>query len=361
MFPQAYAVQDPEVGYCQGLSFLAAALLLHMPEEEAFGVFCKVMRDYGLRDLFRNSFECLHLKLFQLERLMEDQLPELHAHFLDLGVEAHMFGSQWFLTLFTAKFPLHVVFFILDLFLLDGMDTLFQVAVALLTLSCRDLLALDFEGVLKHFRVAVPKKYRSEEAARTLLHTAVAIKVKKLKRYEREYQVHKEQERQMEDPVQKEKQRLMESNLRLERENDELAHELVASKIQLRRDLDSAEDRADALGKELQTTASSLAELEEEKKRLDTEVVQVKEMCRRELQSAEAEAQRKTTILAEYKQCCAALVQRVGEGGPLAPGGDSGGPRPGPPDHDGDDPGAQLRQLELELAQTKLALVEAQC
>ncbi|KAG0439258.1 hypothetical protein HPB47_016701 [Ixodes persulcatus] len=204
MFPQAYAVQDPEVGYCQGLSFLAAALLLHvsspewgtplllapptgqpelfalspqMPEEEAFGVFCKVMRDYGLRDLFRNSFECLHLKLFQLERLMEDQLPELHAHFLDLGVEAHMFGSQWFLTLFTAKFPLHVVFFILDLFLLDGMDTLFQVAVALLTLSCRDLLTLDFEGVLKHFRVAVPKKYRSEEAARTLLHTAVAIKV----------------------------------------------------------------------------------------------------------------------------------------------------------------------------------------
>lgn len=27
---KAYAVQDPEVGYCQGLSFLAAALLLHV-------------------------------------------------------------------------------------------------------------------------------------------------------------------------------------------------------------------------------------------------------------------------------------------------------------------------------------------
>lgn len=31
----------------------------------------------------------------------------------------------------------------------------------------------------------------------------------------------------------------MESNLRLERENDELAHELVTSKIQLRKDLDA--------------------------------------------------------------------------------------------------------------------------
>lgn len=385
---KAYAVQDPEVGYCQGLSFLAAALLLHMPEEQAFGVFCKVMSDYGLRDLFRNSFECLHLKLFQLERLMEDQLPQLHAHFLDLGVEAHMFGSQWFLTLFTAKFPLHVVFFILDLFLLDGMDTLFQVAVALLTLSCRDLLALDFEGVLKHFRVAVPKKYRSEEAAKLLLKTAVGIKVKKLKRYEREYQVHKEQERQLEDPIQvlqRDKQRLMESNLRLERENDELAHELVTSKIQLRKDLDAAEDKADLLGKELQTAAASLGELEEEKRRLDTEVGQLKEMCRRELQRAEAETVRNTAILTEYKQICRQLseqlereqrrakeslaalqasvcpscvaqLERAAEeqGWPQQPqssGGDCGRPQES----------AQLRQLELELAQTKLALVEAQC
>lgn len=249
------------------------------------------------------------------------------------------------------------------------------------------MLALDFEGVLKHFRVAVPKKYRSEEAAKTLLRTAVSIKVKKLKRYEREYQLHKEHERQMEDPVQvlrRDKQRLMESNLRLERENDELAHELVSSKIQLRRDLDIAEDKADALGKELQTAAASLSDLEEEKRRLDTEVVQLKEMCRRELQTAEAEAVRKTAILAEYKQICSqlsqqlereqrlakeslgalreracdrclALVQRAGEGESSAPGGDNGaacweGPQDG-----------ALRQLELELAQTKLALVEAQC
>lgn len=385
---KAYAVQDPEVGYCQGLSFLAAALLLHMPEEQAFGVFCKVMSEYGLRDLFRNSFECLHLKLFQLERLMEDQLPQLYAHFVDLGVEAHMFGSQWFLTLFTAKFPLHVVFFILDLFLLDGTDTLFQVAVALLTLSCRDLLALDFEGVLKHFRVAVPKKYRSEEAARLLLKTAVGIKVKRLKRYEREYQLHKEQERQMEDPVQvlqKEKQRLMESNLRLERENDELAHELVTSKIQLRKDLDAAEDKADLLGKELQTAAASLAELEEEKRRLDTEVGQLKEMCRRELQRAETESVRNTAILAEYKQICRQLSEQLEREQRRAKEslaalqasacpscaalleraiGEQGWPQsqqPSSSDCGRPQESAQLRQLELELAQTKLALVEAQC
>ena len=40
---KAYAVCDPEVGYCQGSAFLAGMLLLHMPEEDAFSVFMKLM------------------------------------------------------------------------------------------------------------------------------------------------------------------------------------------------------------------------------------------------------------------------------------------------------------------------------
>lgn len=46
-----------------------------------------------------------------------------------------MFAAQWFLTLFTARFPLYLVFHILDVFLLQGLDTLFQVALALLMVS----------------------------------------------------------------------------------------------------------------------------------------------------------------------------------------------------------------------------------
>lgn len=42
-----------------------------MPEEQAFCVFVKIMYDYGLRDLYRNNFEDLHCKFFQLEKLMQ--------------------------------------------------------------------------------------------------------------------------------------------------------------------------------------------------------------------------------------------------------------------------------------------------
>ncbi|PWA21272.1 hypothetical protein CCH79_00009385 [Gambusia affinis] len=131
---KAYSVYDEEIGYCQGQSFLAAVLLLHMPEEQAFCVLVKIMYEYGLRALYKNNFEDLHCKFYQLEKLMQEQLPDLWAHFQELNLEAHMYASQWFLTLFTAKFPLCMVFHIADLLLCEGLSIIFNVALALLKL-----------------------------------------------------------------------------------------------------------------------------------------------------------------------------------------------------------------------------------
>ena len=71
-------------------------------------------------------------------------------------------------------------------------------------ISRKDLLALDFEGVLKYFRVQLPKRFRTEEATKELIQTAVGLKVssKKLKKYEKEYQSIREQSQQ-EDPIER--------------------------------------------------------------------------------------------------------------------------------------------------------------
>ncbi|XP_055606952.1 rab GTPase-activating protein 1-like isoform X2 [Uranotaenia lowii] len=190
---KAYAVYDTEVGYCQGLSFIAASLLLHMPEEEAFSVLVALMYNYGLRDMYKQGFEALYLRLYQLNRLMKDHLPDLYDHFTTTGIESHMFASQWFLTLFTARFPLYFVFYILDVFLHDGITVLFQVAITLLSVCKKDLLELDFEGILKYFRVTLPKKCRSENQAKKLMKLSLECKIKRLKKYELEYIAKKEE------------------------------------------------------------------------------------------------------------------------------------------------------------------------
>ncbi|KAJ0032819.1 hypothetical protein NQD34_002900 [Periophthalmus magnuspinnatus] len=392
---KAYSVYDEEIGYCQGQSFLAAVLLLHMPEEQAFCVLVKIMFEYGLRTLYKNNFEDLHCKFYQLERLLQEQLPDLWSHFQDLSLEAHMYASQWFLTLFTAKFPLCMVFHITDLLLCEGLNIIFNVALALLKTSKEDLLQADFEGALKFFRVQLPKRYRAAENARRLMEQACNIKVptKKLKKFEKEYQSLRENQLQQEDPIhryQRENRRLQEASMRLEQENDDLAHELVTSKIALRSDLDQAEDKADVLNKELLSTKQRLVETEEEKRRHEEETAQLKEVFRRELEKAESEIKKTTAIIAEYKQICSQLSTRLEKHqaatkeeldvvrskvsgcercrvlftstDPLQPGSPRGGdPLTEPADEEQDGLKEQLRHLELELAQTKLQLVEAKC
>uniref|UniRef100_A0A3B4WD88 RAB GTPase activating protein 1 like n=1 Tax=Seriola lalandi dorsalis TaxID=1841481 RepID=A0A3B4WD88_SERLL len=392
---KAYSVYDEEIGYCQGQSFLAAVLLLHMPEEQAFCVLVKIMYEYGLRALYKNNFEDLHCKFYQLERLMQEQLPDLWSHFQELNLEAHMYASQWFLTLFTAKFPLCMVFHITDLLLCEGLNIIFNVALALLKTSKEDLLQADFEGALKFFRVQLPKRYRAAENARRLMEQACNIKVptKKLKKFEKEYQTLRESQLQQEDPIdryQRENRRLQEASMRLEQENDDLAHELVTSKIALRNDLDQAEDKADVLNKELLSTKQRLVETEEEKRRQEEETAQLKEVFRRELEKAELEIKKTTAIIAEYKQICSQLSTRLekqqaatkeeldivrskvmgcehcrdlfstlGTLQASSPGRDKASTEP--LDEEKDGLKEQLRQLELELAQTKLQLVEAKC
>lgn len=318
---KAYAVYDEEVGYCQGLSFLVAALLLHMPEEQAFCVFVRIMEHYGLRNLFRNNFDELYLKFYQLEQLLAEHIPDLFQHFNKIGVEPFTYASQWFLTVFTAKFPLNAVFYIMDIFLLDGMDTIFQIALALLRSSKQELLTLDFEGVLKYFRVQMPKRYRSQEYVQQLINTSADISLKKLKKHAKNYEVIKAKEKSLENPVarlMRENTKLTENNLRLEQENDDLARDLVASKIQLRAQLDSLEERLEAQNQALANShqeclnhASTISDMEDEKVRLEVEVGQLKEVCRRELTRAESEISRNSTIVSDYKNICSQLSKRL--------------------------------------------------
>ncbi|KAM6165465.1 rab GTPase-activating protein 1-like isoform 6-T6 [Erethizon dorsatum] len=140
------------------------------------------------------------------------------------------------------------------------------------------------------------------------------VPTKKLKKYEKEYQTMRESQLQQEDPMdryKRENRRLQEASMRLEQENDDLAHELVTSKIALRNDLDQAEDKADVLNKELLLTKQRLVETEEEKRKQEEETTQLKEVFRKQLEKAEYEIKKTTAIIAEYKQICSQLSTRL--------------------------------------------------
>lgn len=146
---KAYSLYDREVGYCQGSGFIVGLLLMQMPEEEAFAVLVQIMQQHRMRDMFKPSMAELGLCMYQLENLVQEQLPDLNIHFVQQAFQTTMYASSWFLTLYTTTLNLNLCCRIMDIFLSEGMEFIFKVALGLLTIGKEQLLCLDMEAMLK--------------------------------------------------------------------------------------------------------------------------------------------------------------------------------------------------------------------
>uniref|UniRef100_A0A8C6X8P2 TBC1 domain family member 4 n=1 Tax=Naja naja TaxID=35670 RepID=A0A8C6X8P2_NAJNA len=129
---KAYSLLDQEVGYCQGLSFVAGVLLLHMSEEEAFKMLKFLMFELGLRKQYRPDMTILQIQMYQLSRLLHDYHKDLYDHFEANEISPSLYAAPWFLTLFASQFPLGFVARVFDLMFLQGPEVLFKVALSLL-------------------------------------------------------------------------------------------------------------------------------------------------------------------------------------------------------------------------------------
>lgn len=94
-------------------------------------------------------FVCIGLCMYQLENLVQEQLPELHVHFQSQGFQTSMYASSWFLTLFTTTLNLAISCRVMDVFLSEGMEFIFKMALAMLVLGKEQLLSMDMEAMLK--------------------------------------------------------------------------------------------------------------------------------------------------------------------------------------------------------------------
>nr|XP_010589712.2 TBC1 domain family member 1 isoform X2 [Loxodonta africana] len=129
---KAYSLLDQEVGYCQGLSFVAGILLLHMSEEEAFKMLKFLMFDMGLRKQYRPDMIILQIQMYQLSRLLHDYHRDLYNHLEEHEIGPSLYAAPWFLTVFASQFPLGFVARVFDMIFLQGSEVVFKVALSLL-------------------------------------------------------------------------------------------------------------------------------------------------------------------------------------------------------------------------------------
>ncbi|XP_020086739.1 EVI5-like protein [Ananas comosus] len=141
---KAYSVYDRDVGYVQGMGFLAGLLLLYMSEEDAFWLVVALLKGAvhaPMERLYRVGLPLVQQYLFQFEQLVNEYMPKLGQHFSEEKINPSMHASQWFITVFSYSFLFPLVLRIWDVFLYEGMKVVFQVGLALLRFCHDDLVS----------------------------------------------------------------------------------------------------------------------------------------------------------------------------------------------------------------------------
>ncbi|KAG6551670.1 hypothetical protein Mapa_006757 [Marchantia paleacea] len=142
----AYARHNPSVGYCQAMNFLAALLLLLMPEENAFWTLTGIIDDY-----FEGYYseKMLEAQVDQLvfEDLVREHFPKLVSHLDTLQVQVAWVSGPWFLSIFVNVLPWESVLRVWDVLLFEGNRCmLFRTALALMEMHAPALTATRDAG-----------------------------------------------------------------------------------------------------------------------------------------------------------------------------------------------------------------------
>ncbi|KAM4594127.1 TBC1 domain family member 1 isoform 3-T5 [Fundulus diaphanus] len=273
---KAYSLLDPEVGYCQGLSFIAGVLLLHMGEEDAFNMLKFLMFDVGLRKQYRPDMIILQIQMYQLSRLLHDYHRDLHSHLEQQEIGPSLYATPWFLTLFASHFPLGFVARVFDMLFLQGSEVIFKVALSLLGSHKPLILQHDsLESIVDFIKTTLPN-LGLVQMEKTINQVCEMDVSKQLQAYEVEY--HVLQDELLDTPPtlnqQQRAAQLERTNQSLRQQNLDLLEELQVSHARVC----NLEGRVEALAQSEGRLKEQVSALEEEKQQLASTVAHLQKL-----------------------------------------------------------------------------------
>ncbi|KAK1816822.1 GTPase activating protein (GAP) [Friedmanniomyces endolithicus] len=150
----AYSWTNTDVGYCQAMNIVVAALLIYLSETQAFYLLATLC-DRLLPGYYSQTMYGTLLDQRVFESLVENTMPIIWDHLQRHDVQLSVVSLPWFLSLYINSMPLIFAFRVLDVFFLEGPKVLFQIGLAILRINGEELLDATDDGTF----ISVLKSY----------------------------------------------------------------------------------------------------------------------------------------------------------------------------------------------------------
>ena len=155
-----YSVRNTTVGYCQGMNFLVARILLIMEnEEETFWIFVQIMEQL-LSLLNYQELSGIVVDTTLIETLISYYLPELNSFFKkkEFTLTLSNFIHKWIVCLFSQTLRPEMVYTLYDFFFIDGFITMIKTSIFILTCIQKELLTKKVFGEIYSIFVEIENK-----------------------------------------------------------------------------------------------------------------------------------------------------------------------------------------------------------
>ncbi|KAJ1268302.1 hypothetical protein BS78_07G124600 [Paspalum vaginatum] len=142
-----YSFRDSEVGYCQGLNYVAALLLVAMKtEEDAFWMLAVLLENVLVSDCYTDTLSGCHVEQRVFKDILSKKCPRIAAHLEAMGFDVSLVATEWFLCLFSKSLPSETALRVWDVLFNEGAKVLFHVALAIFKMREDDVLRIQHIG-----------------------------------------------------------------------------------------------------------------------------------------------------------------------------------------------------------------------
>ncbi|XP_051947976.1 USP6 N-terminal-like protein [Xyrauchen texanus] len=145
----AYSVYNTEVSYCQGMSQIAAILLMFMNEEDAFWALTQLLTNqkHAMHGFFVPGFPKLLRFQNHHDQILSKLLPKLKKHLDKEQMSCGIYSTKWFLQCFIDRTPFTLTLRLWDIFILEGEKVLTAMAYTILQVHKKRLLKMSLEDL----------------------------------------------------------------------------------------------------------------------------------------------------------------------------------------------------------------------
>ena len=145
---RVFVISRPDIGYIQGLSFIAGILLLNMDKYKAFISLMNLILNPIMLPFYKMDNESIQQRLKLFKQVFYVNLPELCEHFDELGLLPENYFLSWNMTLFTRDVNLELANRIWDVFMIEGVKAIYSAAIVFLSHFEEKLMNMDFVEIM---------------------------------------------------------------------------------------------------------------------------------------------------------------------------------------------------------------------